>query len=398
MRVLHIAPCYEPAWEQGGVVTALSTLCRQLALDGADIRVFTTNLNPPNKLDVPTGVTQDVGGVKVTYFDAQLLAGLFFSGPLALACRSEISGFDLVHISSFWNFPAIPAVLSCIAAGVPYVISLHGSLIYYLQAPPSLTSPRWWRMFLWQRLFNDLSFKTAAAIHYTAKAEYDICHDRANGRPALIVPNALQLPEKRDMPRDTVRSRWGLPVDRPLVAYIGRLAERKAVDVLIRAVAVLRRRGVEVSLALAYPPTPMERDLRQLARDLQIDDLVCFLGFVSPTDRDQLLSATDVVSLVSRAGDNFGYTCVEAMAMGVPVVVSEDVGISEDIRESGAGLVASVIPESIADCLSRILKTPELHRQMGVAARAFVEGQYAAPVVSRQMLDAYGDIVRASRA
>ena len=395
MRILHVTPCYEPAWEQGGVVTAISTLCRHMASHGADVHVYTTNLNPPHRLDVQTNRELDVGGVRVTYFEATHAFGTFLSRSLTTACLANIKRFDIVHVASFWNYPAIPAFAACIGNGVPFVISPHGALLYYTGSTPQLRNIKWWRIFLWQNLINDPSFRAAAALHFAAELEERACLKRFKAARTFVVPNALELPLRDDRPRDEIRSTFGLPREGFLISYVGRLAEGKAIDILVRGVALARRAGLPIALAFANPSAPkMERTLKDLARDLGIAEHVYFLGFISAEVRDRLLSATDCVSLATT-GDNFGYTAVEALAIGVPILVSENVGIAPQVIDANAGLLVSVSPEGISDGLTRILADESTRERMGRAARKLAENAYSAPVVAGAMLDEYRAIVAA---
>jgi glycosyltransferase involved in cell wall biosynthesis len=175
----------------------------------------------------------------------------------------------------------------------------------------------------------------------------------------------------------------------------GRLDYGKGHDELLRALALLRDQGLDVRLRIAGaddPGSPGYRGvLNQLMDKLKIRDRVELLGGVSePAVRDELEQA-HVFTLASRR-DELGVATMEAMAMGVPVVVSRGGGVTEMIDEGVDGvLVQAAHPPAIAEGIARILRNPDFARQLSDASRRKIERKFHTGIsagVLLQYLDA----------
>jgi len=130
MRVLFVTPFYAESYLMGGMATCPAEWARTLVNLGVDVDVFTTTANGRTDLDVPLGVPLEHDGTNVIYFPRIKQSGnLFVSFPLLVACKKAIPTYDIIHSIGLWTFPSI--VSSCIArySKIPYIISLHGTLM-----------------------------------------------------------------------------------------------------------------------------------------------------------------------------------------------------------------------------------------------------------------------------
>ena len=100
MKILNVIPHYEPAWELGGVVRAVSELCRGLAHLGHDVTVFTTDSGRYRRLPMPVNQMVELGGVKVWYFKTDYGLKFAYSRSLKLALKRSIKEFDIININS----------------------------------------------------------------------------------------------------------------------------------------------------------------------------------------------------------------------------------------------------------------------------------------------------------
>jgi Glycosyltransferase len=173
--------------------------------------------------------------------------------------------------------------------------------------------------------------------------------------------------------RAEVRKKYGLPVAGKVVLYASKFMPRKHPDDVVRAMAELRDCGVVATL-LMVGTGEMERDLRELARDLALDNVV-FGGFVNQSELPKVYAASDVFVLPSE-NEPWGLIVNEVMCAGIPVVVSAEVGCVPDIVKHGtngwhmqAGSVASLV-----EALKAILLDDERRRKMGEASLEIIGG------------------------
>ena len=190
--------------------------------------------------------------------------------------------------------------------------------------------------------------------------------------PAEIVvtmPNALDVGHFSDVApeaRSRLRLELGIAADARVVGVLGRLARVKGQDVLIRAFPQVLQDCPDAYL-IVIGTGPDEDEYRTLATELRIAERVIFTGH--RTDVPELLSALDVVAVPSMWDEAFGFTALEAIAAGKPVVASESGGLSLTVLEGVTGfLVPRGNPEALAGALRGVLLDEELRDQLGDGA------------------------------
>ncbi len=391
LRILHVTPLYEPAGT-GGVVRSLSELCRSLRQLGHHVTVFATDSDGYSRMRVPIDRAVDVGGVEVYYFHTPM-PGLFqYSPAMDRACRLRSGEFDIVDISACWNYCGIVAAKRASRASVPYVISPRGSLI------TAAASTKRIRKRLYMRLFGEKLVGGAAAIHYTSDLERQRTRIPCAWRPSFVISNAVDFSGLAARPSKTeARQALGLPEGGLTVGFLGRIHPIKALDVLIGAMARLDQAGNgNVRLLLAGPDDGDEARLRRIIGLANLGRQVHFIGPIHGDQKIQFLSALDVLALVSWS-ENFGNAAAEAMAAGVPVLVSNNVGISDDVDQTGSGWVVPVDAAAIANALRRIESGQAERERYGRNAKACVLDRYECGRVARLMARAYLDILSGNR-
>lgn len=171
----------------------------------------------------------------------------------------------------------------------------------------------------------------------------------------------------RTFSREELRREWNIPLDAPVVLFCGKLQTWKRPQDLLQAFA---QAGVAGAYLLFAGEGPLRESLENIARELGVADRVRFLGFLNQSKLPGAYIASDVLVLPSEY-ETFGLVVSEAMACGLPVVVSDHVGARFDLIEGlGTGVV---YPTGDVDALAHILRQmlPDGERlhQMGEAAR-----------------------------
>ncbi len=389
MKILHITPYYEPDFHRGGVVRSTSILCRELVGLGHEVTVYTTRdaLSPSKD---PPGASCDLGGVRVVFFE-NWLGGFGFGLDMIRAARN-IREFDVVHIAAFWQVFGLPAFLSARRASVPCVVSPRGSLVMVRKRTVGAAK---YRLFYW--ILNRYVLKRASAVHFTAELERSDARALGLAVPSFCIPNAVPVEEFRFLPdRVAARKRLGITDERPLILFVGRLDRRKALDVLLKAFARVGGRGRNSVLVLAGPDFGEKGMLEDLSRALNIGGRVIFLGLVNAEERAEALAAADLVTLTSLA-ENFGNSGAEAMAAGIPVLVSDQCGVAEGIEEAEVGRVVPVDEDTMVSVLDEMLADGGALRDMGMRGPEFAKSSYGADKIARKTACAYGDLIAGTR-
>jgi glycosyltransferase involved in cell wall biosynthesis len=137
----------------------------------------------------------------------------------------------------------------------------------------------------------------------------------------------------------------------------------KGGDLLIRSLPKVKKEipDIHVFVALDVPQGHM---LRQMVKKLQLENNVTFAGFLPIQQYRKLLNSVDLLVLPSR-DDSFPITCVEAMALGKPVIAADRGGIPEMIKNGRNGILVDLDPNPIADAILKLYHDPALRNQMG---------------------------------
>lgn len=240
------------------------------------------------------------------------------------------------------------------------------------------------------------ALESAATV--IAVSEYTAGLIRAASRPRrlVVIPNAADGDRFRPgLDTSALRERWDVG-DGPVILTVGHVSERKAQDVVIRALPLILARHPAATYVMAGLPT-LQTTYEALAGELGVAGRVRFAGLVADEDLPTAYNLAHVFVLVSRRtadGDVEGYGIVvqEAALCGTPAVVSRDCGLTETIREGETGLsVPPDDPEATAAAVLALLDDGDRRREMGRRAR---EGATAATWSER--IDQYDRVLRAA--
>jgi glycosyltransferase involved in cell wall biosynthesis len=385
LRLLHVVPTYLPALRYGGPIRSVHALCRALAEDGHDVHVFTTNVDGPSDSDVPLLQPVDLEGVKVTYFPSRYLRRLYWSPPMRRALAGSVDGFDLVHLHAVYLWPIWAGARAARAHGVPYVLSPRGMFVPELIRRKSRLVKA-----AWITLIERANLEAAAAIHTTSSVEAG--HLAGFGwklPPIATIPHGVDDPPPPSgdpLSSDIIAAISGGPI----VLALGRISWEKGLDRLIAALP----QAPAARLVLAGGDAGGQAaSLAAQARALGVEDRVTIVArHVDGADKEALFAAAGLFAMTSLS-ENFGLAALEAMRHGVPVLTTADVGVSEIVREVGAGCVVDAAPASIARGLNEMLADPGRSRAMGEIGRAHVIAHYGWSSVGRRMADLYRSVL-----
>jgi glycosyltransferase involved in cell wall biosynthesis len=173
--------------------------------------------------------------------------------------------------------------------------------------------------------------------------------------------------------REAVRDRYGLPAGTPVVLYASKLMPRKRPQDLLQAAALLRDEGIKFHV-LIVGTGEMETSLRRLADQLRLDN-VSFGGFVNQSELPRVYAASDVFVLPSE-DEPWGLIVNEVMCAGLPVVVSDEVGCTQDLVREGVNGVLFKARDvaALAGALRPLLSDASLRSRMGKHSRAIISG------------------------
>ena len=399
MKILQVISVLAPRY--GGPSFACPELSRELVRQGHEVTVFSTDVDGSGHLDVPTDRSVASDGVSFRYFHGWNPGGFYVISPdLWRGLRDEVANFDIAHVWSVYGFSTSAAAYWCRKNNVPYVAFPHGSLDPFLR---NRNRPRKW---IYTKLFAERDYRKASAVMFTSEEELRLASDWSGLR---IAANVVQKPKQLVL-YTGIGSEWFAKPDgdsghrfrekyqqlkgKRLIVYLGRLNFKKGLDILARAFSLVARDRDDVHLVIAGPDTEgYEPKIRKWLAEGNALQKTTFTGLLAGTDRFSALQQAEVFALPSYT-ENFGQVVFEAMACGVPVVVSDRVNIWPEVRNANAGLVVPCDVEATAKALRTLLDDPVAAKQMGERGRHWVSANLTWEIVARRLLSAYNDVIR----
>ena len=181
-------------------------------------------------------------------------------------------------------------------------------------------------------------------------------------------------------------------IEYPSILFVGGLSKVKGIDTLLNAVPIIRKKILNLCLYIAGSG-PEENKLKELVKELNIEENVNFLGYVSEIKKYSYYKSTDVCVFPSIY-EPFGIVLLEAMACGKPVVASNVGGIPFVVEEGKTGLLfESGNVKDLADKIMTILKNEELREKMGEAGRERAK-EFTWDKIAERTVEMYKEILK----
>jgi glycosyltransferase involved in cell wall biosynthesis len=373
VRIVQVAPFFYP--HAGGVESHVRSLATELAREGHDVTVVTARFRD----DLPVLEARD--GYRIVRSRS---LGVVFNTPLDVGTGRVLRGLDadVVHLHYPPPLTSFFATQALEGRRVPVCLTYHCDL-FLAGAAGRLLAGAYERTLLPPTLARVRRIVVHTQSYGTTSA-------MLRGHELEVIPSVVDLERFRPgLDASGPRRALGLEGKR-VVAFTGRLVPHKGVDVLLRA---LRALPADVHLVVVGRG-PRLVDLVGLAKRIGVADRAHFCSSVSDDDLPRYLGLADVFAFPSQNRlEGFGLAVAEAMACGLPVVISDMPGVREVIDDGVEGLlVEPLLADDLAEKIRALLDEPARARQMGAAARRRAEARYGLRQVVGQLIRLYGDL------
>jgi len=299
--------------------------------------------------------------------------------------------FDLVHIHTPF-IAHYAGVRHARRARIPCVATYHTFFEEYLHHYVPLLPRAVSRLVA--RTFTRSQCAAVQALIAPSEPMRAVLEDYGVTTPIHVLPTGLAADRFRAGDGAAFRARAGIASERPLITYIGRVAHEKNIGFLLQVFAEVLRSVADALLVIAGEG-PAREALRAQVRARGLERHVHFAGYL---ERDGALldcyAAADVFVFASRT-ETQGLVLLEAMAQGVPIVSTAELG-TRSILVPGSG--ALVVPEersAFAAAVVRVLGDAELRAGMAARGRAYARS-WSSAAMARRLAQVYGEL-RAAR-
>jgi glycosyltransferase involved in cell wall biosynthesis len=388
MKILHVIANLAPRY--GGPSQACWEMARSVARLGHQMSIYTTNQDGPGELAVPLDRPVWREGVEVRYFPIQRPRFWGTSLPLALALRWKVPASDLVHIHSLYLFHSLVAGHWCRRFAVPYLVRPHGTL------DPFIYRRHRRRKRFMEQLFEHRNIHRAAALHFTTEEEAKLAAPFTFQTPGVVVPLGINFEEFAVLPEPgKFRCRYPEIGDKHIILFFGRINFKKGLDLLAKAFGTVAHRRTDVHLVIAGPDNEgLGGRVRTWLSEQGVLDRTTFTGLLLGPDKLAVLRDA-YMFVLSSYSENFGLAVIEAMAAGLPVIISDQVNIWREVQAGGAGRVIPVDSAALATQIMDLLDKPETARHMGQRGRFLVQERFQWTGIAQSLAAAYEGIIAA---
>jgi glycosyltransferase involved in cell wall biosynthesis len=341
-------------------------------------------------------------------------AGAFFSISNAISVLKEIRRFkpDIVHVHNLYRNVSPSVLLAAKHRDVPIVMTIHdfqivcpktslvdrnrlnckdgyGYRCFYGNCFPRKPFDRGYQGLKALKLFLHRLIIRRTVSHFFCPSaclmEWTVRN--LGVKNASLLPNFLLTdPEpSSDIPSGET------------ILFVGKLSEQKGVDVLIRAVALVRAIIPDVRLKIVGGG-PEELKLQELAACLQATDHIVFAGKMSHQQVMRQYDEALCVVIPSKYVENCSMVGVEALSRGKVIIASRIGGLTDLVDEQETGfLVQPDDPGELADKIIYIMRNRSLLHEMGERARAKYGRCFSRPTYSSALLSVYERIIHEAR-
>lgn len=384
MKILFISDVYFP--RINGVSTSIRTFVEQMQGLGHEV-----NLIAPD-YDV---ATQDESWIKriparSIYFDPE--DKLMKCGEVIQRLPElKREKYDIVHIHTPFVAHYVGLKLAQ-ELNVPCVETYHTFFEDYLHhylpwIPKSMARGV-------ARMISKRQCNAVDAIVAPSQPMLDVLRGYGVKVSAEVVPTGLQMESFKAADGKAFRIKYEIPVERPMLLYVGRVAFEKNIAFLLHMLQVLVQDVPDVLLVITGEG-PAEASLHRLTQELGLTHNVKFIGYLNrELELNACYQAADVFVFASKS-ETQGLVLLEAMAQGTPVVAIAELGTASILIHGQGALIAPDHVEGFSDKVKHLLMYPEERFELGMRARSYVLAKWTASIQAERMVQFYGSLINA---
>lgn len=367
MRILGVVTLVSPHGEYGGPLRVAVNQLRELASRGHDVTLAGSFRGyegaPPAQIE----------GVPTRLFRAwTVLPGAGFAGltspGLLRGLRSNVAAFDVVHVHAARDLVTLPAARLAQRAGVRTVLQTHGMID---ESDNPLAVPV-------DAALTRRALHGAAAVTYLTPEERRSLETVSRGS-ARLVHLTNGVPDAVDVTHDAPGSE---------VLYLARLAPRKNASMFA---------AVAAELAIEFPTTrfsmvgPDEGSGTEVTRIIEAADHGGRLRWEGALAPEQTLSRMREASVyvLPSVDEPYPMSVLEAMSVGLPVVVTTSCGLAGFVSEHGAGAVVEPTPQAVRAAVAALLSDLDAARAAGQRGRSAVQQSKSMSAVADRLEELY---------
>lgn len=391
MHLLITSPYFFPALHYGGPTTATLDLARSLVNAGIKVTVFTTDSLTPYARVKEAHIQKD--GVDIFYFKNRsntFSSRFLYFNPIGFrqTLQQRIHEFDVIHINEFRVNMSYHAAKLAHQFSKPTILQPHGALPIAIQRQ---TLKR-----IFDLLMGKWTLRHVSKIACLNQVEEDDArHFGALTSQIFTLPNGITLPDpNQNQSAFNFRMALNIPENAKVILFLGRLHQKKGIDLLVEALGKMHNSSAH--LILAGSDYDYQQKIAELVSQKNLGDRVHFTGFVDGERKAALLNTCDVMVLASRL-EGLPVSVLEAMAHSKPVIISRACNLPE-VAHAKAGIeIANENVEELVRALNDFFAMPEdSQREMGNNGIRLVKKQFSWDHITKHYINEMQALITAA--
>ena len=384
MKILFISDVYFP--RINGVSTSIKTFVEQMQGLGHEVHLIAPDYGV---------ATQDESWIKriparSIYFDPEDKL-MKYGEVMQRLPELRREKYDIVHIHT----PFVAHYLGLKLArelNVPCVETYHTFFEDYLHHYlPWIPKPMARGV---ARLISKRQCNAVDAIVAPSQPMLDVLRGYGVKVNAEVVPTGLQMESFKAADGKAFRLKYEIPLERPMLLYVGRVAFEKNISFLLHMLKVLVQ-DVPDALLVITGEGPAEDSLHRLTQELGLAHNVKFIGYLNrELELNASYQAADLFVFASKS-ETQGLVLLEAMAQGTPVVAIAELGTASILVDGQGALIAPDDVAGFSDKVKHLLMYPEERFELGMRARSYVLEKWTASIQAERMVQFYGRLIDA---
>jgi glycosyltransferase involved in cell wall biosynthesis len=382
-KILFVGLAYYPYVGYGGPVRVMRCCGLALTAMGHDVTIYCSNIIDRRFRKMAGHTVQaEREGMRVVYLnsDLRLSDGLTLSLDLLRYLKREMFSYDLVHLFGSRDYFTGMAALYARKYGIPYLIHPMGSMNY---KNSKVVLKTLWDAALGRRLIHGAKLVVEATEEQVMDLlDYGIPRSKTAVLPWSPDPDLV----RQETRRGSFREKFRIPPGESLILFLSRIHRKKRLDLLIRALPLLEEKHSWLAVVGHDDDGSME-GLKALAETLGVASRVVWAGPIHSPESAFAYRDADVYCLVSEH-ESAPMALLEACSMGVPVLISDHMGMSEMVQGQ-AGMVVDMTPEAVAAGINALTRDEGLRRKYAAGGRRLIAENFSIDALGSRIMGLY---------
>ncbi len=382
MKILFISDVYFP--RVNGVSTSIKTFVLQMQALGHEVHLIAPDYATANQ-DQEYWIKRVPA--RNIYFDPEDKL-MKFGEAMKLLPSLMQENYDLIHVHT----PFVAHYLGLKLAkklNVPLVETYHTFFEDYLHHYLPFIPQKIARGLA--KLISKRQCNAVNAIVAPSQPMLDVLRSYGVKVRAEVIPTGLQAHSFQPGDGKAFRQKYDIPLEAPVMLYVGRVAYEKNIDFLLGVAMVLSDTRPDILLVVAGEG-PAEASLHKLAKTLKIEKNIKFIGYLDRyTELNSCYQSADIFVFASKS-ETQGLVLLEAMAQATPVVAIAELGTASILVEGQGALIAKENTLEFAEKVNQLLIYPEQRFELGQLAKAYVAEHWTASIQAERMVKFYSKL------